>query len=539
MVDYLINCLILKKIKKGLIKINFMPERLGYNPTEEAVKKPPETESRPEQREAEAGPTFEVLKIPSLKDEKASQLEFIKKEADQIPRVEENLKYLDYLADKIEAEEAEYRRNKRPYYKSGIGEKYKLLQDYYDAYSGRIKGYHQAKDANEVTGERVGNLKTMSETESATDGEILAMLKNDFENSPGNKVGLTDSHVHTIFELTEAYKARENKDAQVGVFVFDNHVDLYTNVEFYYPGSQEEQEKAKAEFIEFRKGFKDSMTNEAMTDQTKEEIERTFDKETLDIWKKKEHQQIPDTKANVFQQLYSKGMIEKATFIGGRASPNLIKSNNERLSRSGEAVFEQISADDIRTDDKLDREKLIAAIKKSVNKYKESGITNIVFSVDIDVLRVSQMGYTAMEYTPMNTLSYLAKMDLPTDKKYEDLSIEEVSAILSSLDNTKLDNDRTRASGLRGERETYDPRGMALGDLGVSLDTIAQECQANDMTLGLQLKGDGNYLGDVVELGGPDYGERTTKAVSALLERIHRISDSQPEPEDKEVPVAA
>jgi len=436
-----------------------MKEGIGPDPDQLNLDLGDEIQQNKSEDENNDPKRFEVLQIPSVEHESNTVRGELRKDPERIQDAEKKLIYLESLVNDYKDKE--------------FADIMKTFREKFEAYRKRLENFQNAPDTGETIPARIKKLKSSDIKETSAEA-ISEGIKRDFENAPGNKVGLADSHMLTIYELTEAFKARTDKEASVGVLVFDNHIDLY------------------------------------------------------------DHGGSHDWKGNVFQKLYESEVIDKATFIGGEPNKKLIDRQNNELAAGGETAFDQISAEDIRVDGKVDRPGLVQKIKDTIDEYKKAGITNLVFSVDIDVLRVKELGYTAMEYTPMNYIGYLASLDIPMDKKFDDLTGVEQNDIEELV--KEAQGHRYSPGAVEGD--TFDPHGMALGDIGVALDTMSEKCKEEGIELGIKLTGGGKYLGDVVELAGADLGERTTRATSALLQRINKISDSFSESEQDQEPVA-
>lgn len=396
---------------------------------------------------------FEVLFLPSVKNEIINQKDFLREDPRHIQRIAEYLNFLEKLVS----------REKAP---SNFAWLISELKKVYITYKNRIQAFVESSVAGDLMQLDRSDIKRIGEKEEQED-DIKGKIKEDFEGNQGQKICLSDSHLLTYHTLRAAYETRDDSGDQIGVFVFDNHVDLLGDVNG------------------------------------------------------------PNWKGNIFAKL---GMdtIKKATFIGGRRDTSDIDKMNRLLRQD---VYNQIDIKTLKDNQRgVSRSKMKNLIFETIRAYKISGITNVVFSVDIDVLRVKQMGYTAMEYNPMHYLGYLTSLNLPIDKDPSQLTERETADIKSNLiDVTESHSGRYNPLPiiLDEENVAYDPEGMSLGDVGNALDNIAEACQQEGLRLGVKLKGGGEYLGDVVELSGPDYGGRTTKATSALIDRIKFLATNK------------
>lgn len=218
-------------------------------------------------------------------------------------------------------------------------------------------------------------------------------------------------------------------------------------------------------------------------------------------------------KGNIFRLLAERKSIAGAAFFRNFEEPGAIY------------VDQQISKPENKLEPNLsNKEKVQAIVTEAVESFVQRDITNILISIDIDVLRAKTMGYTAMEYNPSNILGFLSsvdlsELDLPDDPK------EMTEYYMMKLRDRLLfpDHRTSRTSPLNNGSDTFDPSGIRLSELGIALETIFDACQKRGINIGIDLKGGGRYIGDIVELSGFDYGERTTRAVSALSDKIKAL----------------
>lgn len=338
----------------------------------------------------------------------------------------------------------------------------KTVEDVFAANESRFSDYVNAQLAENLIRERVPMIKRISidEKTNTRDEDIKEFLTDNFKKTKGKKICISTSHGATWFSLEAVHESRENESIKTAVIVFDNHVDIYGD------------------------GVFDFMV----------------------------------TKGNVFRLLGNDGVIERATFIGGLGELGMINRGNEKAKQEGKTVeYKQIPIGYLKPEKVTDRLKLLRELDKTIKQYKLDGITNVVFSVDMDVLNAGKIGYTGFEYNPMETLSHISLLHLPLDKDPSELTQREVNYIA-----------REAVSQIWFEDlNYYHPKGLALGDVGISLDAIPEYCKKYGLNFGVKLTGGGIYFGDVVEMSGLDYKGRTATASVALLKRIERIVQGQ------------
>lgn len=404
----------------------------------------------PEMREFKLQP-FEIINIPEPEDDVVNSRCLLKRRK-LAGMIEQNISYLQDIL--------EYSRSHESFWlPTGLKDYIDVATKVFAVNKDRLSDYIKAKTVEDlIRREVVVNEINISENMDTRDKEIREAVTSNFKRTKGNKISMSVSHGATWFALKAAHEAKENESAQIGMIVFDNHVDIYTH------------------------------------------------------WCSRHV-----NKGNSFRLLGNDGTIERVVFIGGLDDSRLIAKENRRLEMNGKvAKYEQIGIDSLKRDGKTDRYKLLDKLDEVVRSYKESGITNIVFSIDIDVLRAERMGYTGFEYNPINILERVSSIS-----DLHDLLCKDPSE-LTQLDLDKLDR-TIGGSDWLGYLKCHNPVGLALGDIGISLDAIVQNCKKYGLKLGIKLTGGGTYFGDIVEMSGPDYKGRTTRSSVALLKRIEQI----------------
>ncbi len=142
-------------------------------------------------------------------------------------------------------------------------------------------------------------------------------------------------------------------------------------------------------------------------------------------------------------------------------------------------------------------------VYKEILEMKKAGITNVMLSVDLDVLKSGVLGLTGFEYSAFHALLYLAgQRDIQV---YRDLP----GMIYSLLTNTGF------AGEINGSIIDYPitlgGRGLSVLYLTHGLEVIRETCRELGIEFGLKYEG-AHVLGDIVELSGPDYMDKTKRA---------------------------
>ncbi len=154
---------------------------------------------------------------------------------------------------------------------------------------------------------------------------------------------------------------------------------------------------------------------------------------------------------------------------------------------------------------------LSGIIFKEVLKMKKAGITNVMLSVDLDVLKSGVLGLTGFEYSAFHALLYLAgQRDLQV---YRELP----GMIYSLLTNTGF------AGEINGSIIDYPitlgGRGLSVSYLTHGLEAIRNTCRDLGVKFGIKYE-NAQVFGDIVELSGPDYMDKTKKAVLEIAQAM-------------------
>jgi len=332
-----------------------------------------------------------------------------------------------------------------------------VLTSLFEIYRTKISAYSEAQLATDFL--EKSHIKKLGETDSMAPTEICQLIEIYFQRSD-TSIFISDSHAQTEFALEAAKKNEAVTDSKTAILVFDNHPDI---------------------------------ANDG------------------DLWK-----------GNVFLRAVQSGNAAKVTFIGAMQSDSLIEQANQ--ATTGKDLtnhFNQISIESITENGKTDTQKLQEALTRGVQELSDSGIQNIVFSIDIDILRSKKMGYSAMEYNPLTVLGYVGSLDLNIEKMDE----AQKQTLAKCLLETPID-EKGRLNPLTQlvATKSYNPVGLSLSDIGKSLDTIIKAAKEGGIEIGINLESGGRFIGDIVELSGPDISGKTTKAALALANKLHELS---------------
>lgn len=331
------------------------------------------------------------------------------------------------------------------------------LEKLFNTYRARLGAYSRAKLATDYL--EGSEVKTLGEVAAANPAEISQLIEAHFNNN-SDTIFISDSHALTEFALEAAKKNEAVTDSKNAILVFDNHPDI---------------------------------ANDG------------------DLWK-----------GNVFLRAVQSGNATNVTFIGAMQSDSLIEQANQ--ATTGKDLtnhFNQISIESITKNGKTDTQKLQEALTKGVQELSDSGIQNIVFSIDIDVLRSEKIGYSAMEYNPLTVLGYVGSLDLNIEK----MDKAQKQTLAKRLLETPID-ERGRLNPLRQliSTNSYNAIGLSLSDVTKALDVIINTARKHGIAIGIKLNSGGRFIGDIVELSGPDINGRTTKATLALANILAKLT---------------
>ena len=376
------------------------------------------------------------------------------------------------------------------------------LNRFYPYYESRLQDYAESATTEQEVLSRFGRALTIppgSREKSVND--YVAAVNQEFEKSTNSIIAISETHMSTYFAVESAVENRAKKEMpNIAVFCFDNHPDVF------------EEDAA---------GFDPAK---------KEEISRDINE------------------GNVFTALTGNGYIGGAVFIGPENKMVVDNANKLMRKASGhkdDTYFYVLGASEFAAADGngVDRETLSAKLKEMVRVAKDDNVTNIVLSIDIDVLNAKRTGYTGFHYNPIELFNMLACFKLP-EKSPTDLSEEDANNLSVSLffavdnldeavsemqregmDKEAIINDLEKRSIANPivsniEQDSYDPRGLNLGDVGVGLDAIISEARNCGIEIGVELSGGGRYVGDVIGLEGVDYKGFTARAAKSLADRM-------------------
>ncbi len=311
--------------------------------------------------------------------------------------------------------------------------------------------------------------------------ELSEKVKGIMQNSQGDLVLLGPSHVTTYCEI----KALERlSSGRIGLIVFDRHADFYLQY---------------AEMLSWEDGG------------LKDIGKRNFLRHLLE--------------GNLISAVSLFGIPEETRSdvcfntwdITNRdlgATTEVYNRFRKRISIVAESLWNKKG--------RAKLERLECLVRNELDFLKKAGVTNILFSVDVDLLMQAELGYTAMDYNGMAHLVYLG-----TDEQ----QVVEIRELGKSVDsNNKQKVDREIASIVCGERFWKDDinllkpngvmgRGMKLGEIGRVIDWSKKNARDLGIEIGVELPG-GRFYGDVVELSGYDYRGRTAKAARMIADRM-------------------
>lgn len=331
------------------------------------------------------------------------------------------------------------------------------LEKLLNTYRTRLGDYSGAKPANDFL--ENSKIKTLGEVVVADPAKIFQLIEARFKNN-SDTIFISDSHAQTEYVLESAKRNEDAQGSRTAVIVFDNHPDI---------------------------------TNEG------------------NLWK-----------GNIFLRAVQSGNATQVIFVGAMQSDALIEEANRiTADQYSSNHFNQISIESITNDGKTNIQKMQESLSKAVQKLSDAGIQNIVFSIDIDVLRSEKMGYSAMEYNPLTVLRYVGALNL----NIEEADGTQTQALAKRLLETPID-DKGRLNPLKQliSTNSYNAIGLSLSDVGKALDVIINTARKHGIAIGVKLNSGGRFIGDIVELSGPDINGRTTKATLALADKLGRLA---------------
>lgn len=180
-----------------------------------------------------------------------------------------------------------------------------------------------------------------------------------------------------------------------------------------------------------------------------------------------------------------------------------------------------------------DKSMLPPLVKEQIRFLRESGVKHIILSFDIDVLRTSHMGYTAMEYSPLGHLAPLALMELQKlqDKPERNIQdfLQNMQEILDIEDNPQKVRHLLVSTATKDDIEDMDTLqkrgvyevGTPFSVIARSINHIKRLCKEyGDIEFGVTLENGHKYFGDITELSGRDYKNRLARLLYKYIQRV-------------------
>lgn len=248
-------------------------------------------------------------------------------------------------------------------------------------------------------------------------------------------------------------------------------------------------------------------------------------------------------KRNVILHLLDDGLVQAVSIAGvpsearisllGEDEPmeRYFKTHSTRISIIKEEEYLQTSEEKLHFDKNLFMEQAL----QQVEFFKRAGVKNILFSVDIDVLRSGLIGYTAAEYSPTAlaiALSVFNFSDLEAvaishlgekERKPEKIRRQMKREIISTITNptfTAFSLPDDLALTFKEPTRLPSGYGLSLSSINGAIEAIKAGAAKAGIQIGINLPAGGVFLGDITELSGPDYNGNTAKAVKILVEKI-------------------
>lgn len=210
-------------------------------------------------------------------------------------------------------------------------------------------------------------------------------------------------------------------------------------------------------------------------------------------------------KSRIYAPMLGNNTIDFLIFAGMPETEGRIDDEvYEKYQRQGKVTA--IPDEEYEINGRVDEVRFAIALKNQFSALKAKGITAVTITVDLDVLR-SDLGYTAFDFSPAHLFTVLLRIDV------QEMSPQEIIDTFVFGKSKKVGELFSVAYMMAG-------KGLSLSCLEQGIDVVRNACSLAGISFGISLPCGGYYLGEVVELIGPDYQGRTTKAVGSLIERF-------------------
>lgn len=239
------------------------------------------------------------------------------------------------------------------------------------------------------------------------------------------------------------------------------------------------------------------------------------------------------TSANVYSCLVASGLLTAPVIVG--PSRELVSSFK---ARGEDKNVLKLIVLDFKDTSAVQKRDLAASVLGSLQRW---GVTNVVFTVDLDVLSVSEGAY-AVRYSPLLKYIRLGCQELPVNIAPDDLVVLERLQYPTAKVRYFLQHDQiARGQVLNLVRQSTDAvlkglpmfstqemelnvgvgLGLSINEVDAIIRVFKKELQRFGIRDGIQLKNGGRYRGSVVEMCGyEDREQKTSKAAISLSRSI-------------------
>lgn len=219
-------------------------------------------------------------------------------------------------------------------------------------------------------------------------------------------------------------------------------------------------------------------------------------------------------KASVFNYLLDKAkLLDRVAIIG----------THEGYSQWSFGATTIISGRELYNDVGPNRAKFFSNLSDISMEWRKSGIMQVYTSVDLDGLRLSEQGYTATDYNPVDQVR--AWMRLPSVQAHIEAVLQQPR--LRSYDQKEWDDtDRQTAQLMKIfarslQQDMFARKGKTRPYFGVPAAWVIQGVdflREQGFHIGVSSQsGQQRVLGDVVEYVGRDHRHRTAKIAAGIL----------------------
>jgi hypothetical protein len=345
--------------------------------------------------------------------------------------------------------------------------------------------------------------------------ELQRVLEQKFRHAQGKIVVVSPSHVSTYSEVKAAITIAKDSnvfpdDGKTGILVFDEHTDWYHTSMSGVPKVSRDK---KPDFS-------------SPDDEVNARAYGWYLQGQM-------YDPLPVRKSNVFMHLAEEGLIDMCCVVGPSAGSVTITTTPSKRDATYKYFVDRQDTFSVlgfapHVDSRtgaINRESYMNEIKRKIQEMRERGITNILISLDLDVLR-SELGYTGFDYNTYAIVFNLGIQDIEEQVEAYNAEIEtydrNAAAVktLEFIDSVLFITKNPISSGEKfGNVKPKLPGGLPAGFIGQAIDEIKKFAEEEGIVIGIPLP-HGIFVGDVVELSGKDVGENTTKVAAAFARRI-------------------